>query len=277
MLKTEFENIGLPLTDAQAAEFEIFYDLLITENRKYNLTAITEQSDVVKKHFIDSVILLKEVELKQDAAVIDIGCGAGFPSVPIKILREDLNLTLVDSVNKKVNFVNIVIESLGLKNVRAIHARAEDLTKSSLQNGTQIYGKRITDHMCNTNSSEKNNNDIKNISGTENVAALANVTASKRTLRESFDYVLSRAVAPLNVLAEWGLPFLKTGGLMIAYKSVKAQEEIMQAEKVIKLLGGEIERVITKNIYDSERKFVVIKKVFPTPAAYPRKGNKIKK
>ena len=105
-------------------EFQIYYKELIEYNNKVNLTAITEKNEVYLKHFLDSVLPIDEI--KNGATVVDVGTGAGFPGLPIKILRPDVDLTLVDSLNKRVNFLNLIVEKLQLKNVKTAHARAED-------------------------------------------------------------------------------------------------------------------------------------------------------
>lgn len=120
-----FKNNGIPLNERQIEQFYNYYLMLVEWNEKFNLTAITNFNDVLIKHFFDSAVCFKEVE--ENASVIDIGCGAGFPSIPLKILRPNLSLTLVDSVNKKITFINALIAKLELENVKAIHSRAEDL------------------------------------------------------------------------------------------------------------------------------------------------------
>ena len=122
-----FLSYGYTLTDKQINQFEIYYKFLLEENEKYNLTAITQPLDVVVKHFIDSI--LPEKEIPQGAKVIDIGTGAGFPGVPLKILRLDINITLVDSLQKRVNFLNMLFEKLELKG-EIVHSRAEDFIKN---------------------------------------------------------------------------------------------------------------------------------------------------
>ena len=121
----EYANkYSIVLTGQQLAKFKEFYNFLIQENNKYNLTNITEEKDFVIKHILDS-ILPQKLFLK-NANVVDIGCGAGFPSLPLKIVRDDLNITMIDSVNKKVNFCNMSIDKLNIKNIIAIHSRIED-------------------------------------------------------------------------------------------------------------------------------------------------------
>ena len=124
-LKKIFLDNSIKLSQSQIEKFEAYYNLLKEWNEKINLTTIIEEDDVIKKHFLDSVI--SNGQIGQNAKVIDIGSGAGFPGVPLKIVREDLNITLVDSVNKKVNFLNEVIKTLKLNNISAIHSRIEDL------------------------------------------------------------------------------------------------------------------------------------------------------
>ena len=127
-IKEKFKNYGFNLTDKQANDFAVYYEFLVQENEKYNLTAITEKEDVTIKHFIDSV--LPEKYISKNASVIDVGTGAGFPGVPLKILRPDIKLTLVDSLQKRINFLNMLIEKLQLKGVETFHARSEDFAQT---------------------------------------------------------------------------------------------------------------------------------------------------
>ncbi len=199
--------------------FEKYKNLLKEWNEKINLTAITDDNEIYEKHFKDS--LLGEKFISKGASVLDIGTGAGFPSLPIKIVREDITLTLNDSLNKRLIFLNEVIKELKLTKVRTIHSRAEDLDK-----------------------------------------------------KEKYDYVLSRAVAKLNTLAEYCLPFVKEGGYFIAYKSKDTDEEIKEAEKAIKILGGKIEK--TEEIplnNETVRRLIFIKKIKECEKKYPRGKN----
>ena len=202
------------------SQFEKYCSLLVEWNEKINLTAITEKDEVFTKHFVDS--LIGEEFIKKNATVIDIGTGAGFPSLPIKIVREDINLTLNDCLNKRLIFLNEVINKLGLKNVSTLHSRAEDLNKNV-----------------------------------------------------KYDYALSRAVASLNTLSEYCLPFVKEGGYFIAYKSKDIDEELKNSEKAIEILGGKIEEIKEIEIPDTDilRKLVFIKKIRQTPNKYPRGKN----
>ncbi|NLC16374.1 MAG: 16S rRNA (guanine(527)-N(7))-methyltransferase RsmG [Clostridiales bacterium] len=205
----------------QDGRFEVFYNELIKRNQKVNLTAITEKKDVYLKHFLDSAAACDF--LAPQSYVLDIGCGAGFPSIPLKLLRPDLKFLLIDSSNKKINFVNHIIKSLGLSDIRATHCRVEDLKT------------------------------------------------------KDFDYALARAVAPLNVLCEYALPYLILGGRAIFYKSDISQE-LSAALNAIGFLGGQIENIIEFHLeQDIKRKLVVIQKIKPSPDGYPRPFNKPRK
>ena len=127
IIKEKFKNYGFDLSDKQAKQFFDYYQFLVSENQKYNLTAITDFNDVVMKHFIDSVLPLNKI--KENASVIDVGTGAGFPGVPLKILRPDIKLTLLDSLQKRINFLNQLLKLLGINDVKTIHSRAEDYIK----------------------------------------------------------------------------------------------------------------------------------------------------
>jgi len=166
-------------------------------------------------------------ELSKNDRMIDVGTGAGFPGVPMAIMMEEIEMTLLDSLNKRVHFLDEVVKALGLENVKTQHGRAED------------YG-------------------------------------SNREWRECFDSAISRAVAPINVLSEYCLPFVRIGGVFLAMKSSQIDEELMVGEKAIKVLGGEIEKVEKYQLsgYDLSRSLVTIRKVGPTPKQYPRKAGK---
>lgn len=129
VLKKGASELGIELTDDQICQFEKFAGMLLDANRKFNLTRITDPTEIVTKHFLDSLMCLAAEPPDHGASAIDIGTGAGFPGIPIKIVRPDLNITLMDGTLKKVRFVESVVDSLGLENAASVHARAEDLGK----------------------------------------------------------------------------------------------------------------------------------------------------
>lgn len=217
-----FNSYDIALNETQVQQFEDYYKYLVEVNKNLNLTAITEEEDVIYKHFLDSVLPHKL--FKQNAKVIDIGTGAGFPGIPLKILRPDLDVTLLDSLQKRVNFLNQTIQLLNLKNITAVHDRAENYVKKT---------------------------------------------------RETFDVATSRAVAKVNTLSEYMLPYVKIGGIAIMYKSLKTNEEINEGQNAISTLGGKIERIEEINVkeIDATRSFVVVKKNSLTPKTYPRGKN----
>ena len=222
LLKKYFSKYGIGANDVMINRFCDYYDYVIEENQKFNLTAITEKKDFALKHFLDCAMPAKLIN--DSAKLLDIGAGAGFPSIPLKILRPDLNITMIDSLNKRVNFLNEVVQKLELKNITAIHTRAEDF-------------------------------------------------ASKN--REQYDVVIARAVAGLNTLCEYCLPFVKVGGVFIAMKGSSYEQELNEAKNAIFVLGGELLEVKPASIeeLDGERVNIVIKKVKETPAKYPRGKN----
>lgn len=229
---------GIILTDTQIAQFEKYYEMLIEKNKVMNLTAITEHDEVILKHFIDSVALGKYFNLKAGLNVIDVGTGAGFPGIPLKIVFPQINMTLFDSLNKRVKFLQEVIEALNL-----------DGTDTSISDSYTAIGSCAAIH----GRAEEGGRNIK--------------------LRESFDLVVSRAVANMAVLSEYCLPFVKVNGYFIPYKTGKIDDELTQGKKAISILGGKYEKTEKLVLPDSDigRSFVFIKKSKNTPKAYPRK------
>ena len=203
--------------------YEIYSDYLIEVNSHTNLTTITDSAEIKVKHFEDSLSVLSYIN--EGDKVLDIGAGAGFPGIPLRI-EKDFDLTLVDSVNKKVKFMNEVIEKLELENARAIHTRAEDFAKEN---------------------------------------------------RESFDVVVSRAVANMSTLSELCIPFLKNGGTFIALKGPKADEELEVASKAIDILGGKVKEIDRFSIDDNDRVNIIVEKIHATKKKYPRGKNQPKK
>lgn len=127
--KEELNKISISLSEKQFEQFQIYYDMLIEKNKVMNLTGITEWDEVLEKHFLDSVSLIRAIDLNQELKVMDMGTGAGFPGIPLKIVFPNLKITLADSLNKRVLFLQEVIDALELQNIEAIHGRAEDLAR----------------------------------------------------------------------------------------------------------------------------------------------------
>lgn len=225
MSKIKEEKIKL--TAKQEEKFEKFCKILKEYNEKFNLTSITDDEGIYEKHFTDS--LKGEEFFPLNAEVIEIGTGGGFPSVPLKIARDDLSFTLLEATEKKCGYLRIVGKELGFENFNVVCGRAEE------------FGK-------------------------------------KEEFREKFDVATARAVARLNVLCEYCLPFVKKGGYFVAYKG-DAEEEIKEAEKAVEILGGKIVEI--KDFVLSEksgrRNIIVIKKERETPSEYPRLNGAIKK
>lgn len=201
-------------------KFLLFKELLLNANKICNLTSISDEKGIIYKHFLDSIA--GEFVFPKNANVVEIGSGGGFPSIPLKIVRDDLKFTLIESTGKKCAFLNSVVDKLKLDCVKVLNIRAED-------------------------------------------------GAHDKLLREKFDVACARAVARLNVLSEYCLPFVKVGGCFIAYKS-DAAEEIREAGHALSVLGGEIEDVISYELPEDggKRTLIKIRKIKKTPTQYPR-------
>lgn len=223
--RKDLEELHIVLDENQICQFMSYYELLIEWNQVMNLTAITDFDEVCKKHFIDSLCIVKAYDMKASMSVIDIGTGAGFPGIPLKIAFPHLKISLLDSLNKRVGFLQTVIKNLELSNIEVFHGRAEDY-------------------------------------------------AREEKFREQYDLCVSRAVANLSILSEYCIPYVKTGGYFISYKSEKLTEEIETAKKAINILGGQVENQIDFQIPDSDiyRNLLMIYKEKKTPANYPRKA-----
>lgn len=222
-----FEENGIKLNCGQLEKFEKLFKIFMEENKKYNLTSITNEKEVYIKHFVDSI--KGEEFFRENSSLIEIGSGGGFPSVPLKIIRPDLKMTLVESTGKKCEYLKMIGRIFEFKNFEVVNARAEDLGKD-----------------------EK--------------------------YREKFDAATARAVARLNSLAEYCVPFVKKEGVFVAYKG-EAEEEIKEAEKAVSTLGCEKreEKNFSLSNGYGERTIIVYEKKKPTPKIYPRGNGKERK
>lgn len=215
----QYEKYLDEIINKRSDKFNAFFRELTESNKICNLTSILDEKGVIYKHFLDSVV--GENCFPQGAQVVEIGSGGGFPSIPLKILREDLSFTLIESTGKKCNFLNGIVDKLQLSGVRVLNIRAED-------------------------------------------------GARDKNLREKFDVACARAVAQLNTLCEYCLPFVRVGGLFVSYKG-EAAEEIKNAQNALKVLGGEIEEVIEYELPECGRRTIVkVRKIKTTPLKYPR-------
>ena len=228
LLLNFIKDYKITLTENQYEQFQKYFELLAEWNEKMTLTAITDESGVALKHFADSLSLLNFVDIPQNSTLADVGTGAGFPGVVLKIARPDIKLTLIDSLNKRLVFLNEVCSQLGI-DAELIHSRAED-------------------------------------------------GARDEKLRESFDFVASRAVARMNVLSEYCLPYVKVGGAFCAMKGAQANEEFKESLNAINTLGGKLENKYFFELPENggERAIAVVRKVKNTPQKYPRQSGKIK-
>jgi len=223
-LEKELKSLQIVLKEPQIEKLYQYMYIIKEWNQKINLTAILDEKEMIVKHFVDSLTIKKEIQ--GDETVLDLGTGAGFPGIPLNIVGAGKEMILMDSLNKRIQFLNKeVIQPLELQHVVAIHGRAEEMAKQN-------------------------------------------------NYREKMNVVTSRAVAPLNVLVEYMLPFTKVGGKCICMKGPKLEEEVKQANKAIQLLGGNIEAIRTFEIGEEKniRNSIIIRKQSTTPSKYPRKA-----
>lgn len=224
LLKNEFDRQKLPLNDEIIVKFQKFYDFIVEKNKIINLTSITEKQDFYVKHYVDSLLALSYIST--NATVLDLGCGGGFPSIPLKIARNDIKMTALDSTEKKIKCVQEAAKLLNLQNFFTVSARAEE------------YGR------------------------------------SKK--RESLDIVVSRAVAPLNILLELALPLTKIGGKFIAYKT--DENEADGAKNAYKMLGAVLVKTEKFTLPNGDKRCLFIfEKKTPTDMKFPRIFGQIKK
>ena len=216
--------LGSNLTQQQVRAFQTYSAMLVEWNQKVNLTAITDREQIETKHFLDSISTIPIIREFSAKELIDIGTGAGFPGIPIKILLPDLNVILVESVGKKADFCREVIARLGLQGIQVVMGRAEELGQDP-------------------------------------------------SFRERFNVGIARAVAQLDTLAEYLLPFIQLGGRMLALKGHAGPEEVQNAEYAIQVLGGKVNKlvpVILPGICE-DRFIIIIDKISSTPQKYPRR------
>lgn len=210
------------------AQFDAYMRELTEWNKVMNLTAIREPEDVIDRHFIDSISLLRADTPKKGAKLADVGSGAGFPAIPLKIVRPDLEITCIDGLGKRITFLTHLAEALDLKGCSFLHLRAEEAGR-------------------------------------------------KAGLRETFDLVTARAVAEMNVLAEYCLPLVKKDGVFVAMKGNLTEEEKGRGEKASEILGGKVTKSFFFSLPDTDisRTLLRVEKHRGTAAKYPRVGTKI--
>lgn len=214
--------MGIDMTQTQAEQFEAYHALLREANRHMNLTRVSEDlRESADRNYLDSIAPLA-LPFPSAVRAIDVGSGAGFPGIPLSIMLPQTRFTLLDSLGKRVKFLQSVIDALGL-NAEAVHARAEDAARSP-------------------------------------------------GFRESYDLAVARAVAPMNVLCELMLPFVKVGGCMLSMKGPGLDDELVAARSAMALLGGGTPKVFALSIpgRDWDHRAAFIQKQFPTPDKYPR-------
>lgn len=223
-------DLDITLNQEQISKFIKYKSLLIEWNERINITAITDEDEIDIKHFLDSLTPVTTKLFEGNVKVIDIGTGGGFPGIPLKIYNEKLNVTLLDSLNKRIVFLNEVIKSLEFNDIEAVHGRAEEL------------GRKVE-------------------------------------FREQYDISISRAVATLNTLSEYCIPFVKVGGYFISMKGPDVEEELKDAKRGIEILGGKVVEVKSLRLPQSDiiHTLIIVEKIKETPTKYPRAGGKPKK
>ncbi len=232
ILSSGLGEFDLKIDSDQLDSFEKIMSLLLEWNEKINLTAIKDPTEIVVKHFIDSILPLTYIDQYglDLSSMLDMGTGAGFPGIPLKIMLPDSYLVLADSLKKRVDYLDLVIEELNMKKVHTVHGRAEEIGQD-------------------------------------------------QDFRQNSTLVLSRAVASMNILAEYCLPLVKVGGHFLAFKGPEFEDDLNAAQNAIKILGGEVigvESLELPRITD-RRTLIFIKKIKSTPKKFPRRPGMPKK
>ena len=220
-IQREAQLLDINLDARQLTNFENYYRLLIEANKRTNLTTITDYQHVQTRHFFNSLICASVLTppMISNSKIMDVGTGAGFPGLPIKIAFPDLQLTLLEATAKKTQFLSHVVKALDLNRVRVITGRAEEVAHNPVERG-------------------------------------------------KYDFVMARAVAKLPILAELCLPFCAVGGLVLAYKGQKVEEEITGSEHAIKVLGGRLRETIQVG----KGNLLILEKLQESPPQYPRRS-----
>lgn len=206
----------------------LFSEIFLETAKTLNLTAIKTPHDVMIKHYYDSIYPIKFIA--DSAKIIDVGCGGGFPSIPLKLARPALEFTLLDSLKKRLTFLDGVISQLGLTGIETVHARAEDAGR-------------------------------------------------QKNMRDKYDVAVSRAVASLDLLCEYCLPFVKKDGVFLAYKGAISDDELAAAKPVISSICASLEDVVTYTLPDNlgTRTLLIIRKTDSTPHAFPHSSSQLSK
>lgn len=228
-LVLEMEDIFKLLDNCKNVDnFVKFFAFFKKSAGKFNLTSLSDDKEIIVKHFLDS--LYGRDFLSENAKVVEIGSGGGFPSVPLKIERPDLDFTLIEATGKKCDYLNKVKELLSFDKFQVVNGRCEEL-------------------------------------------------AQKENYRGVYDYAVARAVAPLNILAEYLIPFLKVGGMAICYKGSNYEEEILKSQNALSKLNATVEEVYKYSLCDNlgDHVLIILKKTDKTKDLYPRTQSKIKK
>lgn len=230
LIQNKAREFGIDMKCEQAEKFAAYHEMLVERNKVMNLTAVSDDvEEAIDRNYLDCISILKTDALRDIKTIIDVGSGAGFPGIPLSIMCPDIHFTLMDALNKRIGFLNEVIEKLGL-NATAVHYRAED-------------------------------------------------GARKPEFRESFDAATARAVAEVNLLSEYMMPFIKTGGKMILYKGPGLTDELERAQNALDILQGSVESVHDIRIpgREWEHTICVIRKTGAVPEKYPRRAGKPEK